>query len=193
MSIVQIARAANVSYATAWRIINNQPGGSDEAIAAVRDAMGRLGYEPTNGKRRGRPPKPADGIRTRNIALLHFRRTSAISASILSTVQRTLAEQNLNLIFGHCQHVDALPQAVRSGNVDGILGYGEFPTDNVDPDLRKVPAVWMMTRTGRNGDVWGDRVQPDNNAIGQLAFEHLRERGHEKLAYLNPEAGFSVY
>src|SRR3954447_1417253 len=125
MSIVQIARAANVSYATAWRIINNHPGGSDEAIAAVKEAMGRLGYDPTNGngngKRRGRPPKPADGIRTRNIALLHFRRTSAISASILSTVQRTLAEQNLNLIFGHCQNVDALPQAVSSGNVDGIL------------------------------------------------------------------------
>src|SRR5688500_13711277 len=141
MSIVAVARAAKVSYATAWRIINNQPGGSDEAVAAVREAMEHLNYEPSKTRGRGRRPRLADGIRTRNIALLHLRPASLISASVLSCVQRALAEQRLNLFFAHCCRPDELPPAIRSGNVDGILGYGQFPEHSIDGNLRRIPAV----------------------------------------------------
>ena len=146
MSITRVAQAANVSYATAWRIINNRPCSSEQAIAAVKRAMGQLGYKPNEGSKRGRRAKGADGIRTRNIALLHFRPNSAISSSVLSCVHRMLAECNLNLIFAHCPQTDGLPQAVRSGNVDGILGYGQFPAEAAEGNLRKIPAVWMMSR-----------------------------------------------
>src|SRR5437763_1928597 len=103
MSITRIAKAANVSYATAWRIINNRPCSSEEAIAAVRRVMGQLNYKPSdgNGTRRGRPAKASDGIRTRNIALLHLREATSISTTVLSRVHRMLADQNLNLIFAH--------------------------------------------------------------------------------------------
>ena len=193
MSIVRIAQAANVSYATAWRIINNQPGGSEDAIAAVKEAMGRLGYEPTAARKRGRRPKAPDGIRTRNIALLHFRQATSISASVLSCVHRMLSERNLNLIFAHCTKTEELPYAVRSGNIDGILGYGQFPTGAMDKNLQRVPAVWMMSRDDRGQDAWGDRVKPDHETIGQLAADHLLGRGHDRLAFLNPEQGFNIY
>src|SRR5690348_6375805 len=120
MSIARIAQAANVSYATAWRIVNNHPCSSAEAIEAVKRAMRQIGYEPVNGngnghghgggngvataRRRGRPAKKTDGIRTHNIALLHFREGTSISTSVLSSVQRMLAERNLNLIFGQVDH-----------------------------------------------------------------------------------------
>jgi DNA-binding LacI/PurR family transcriptional regulator len=192
MSIVRIAEAANVSYATAWRVINNQPGGSDQAVAAVRQAMEQVGYEPAKLRRRGRRPRLADGIRTRNIALLHLRRATLISASVLNCVQRMLAEQRLNLIFAHCCHPDELPPAVRGGNVDGILGYGQFE-DRVDANLKKIPAVWMMSRSDPGDDAWGDRVKPDNDAIGKLAAAYLLGRGHKQLGYMNPETGFPLY
>jgi LacI family transcriptional regulator len=192
MSIVRIAQAANVSYATAWRIINNQPCGSEQAVAAVKEAMGKLGYERGSSKR-GRKPKSSDGIRTRNIALLHFRQSTAISASVLSCVHRMLADHNLNLIFAHCQKADELPQAVRSGNIDGILGYGQIPEDAIEKNLRKVPAVWMMSRTDPGPDTWGDRVKPDHQAIGELAARHLLGHGHRCLAYLNPDIDFPLY
>src|SRR5215471_17377932 len=151
MSISRIAQAANVSYATAWRIINNRPCSSEEAVAAVKRAMGQLGYvppsTPTNGgPKRGRPAKSSDGIRTRNIALLHFREGTSISSTVLNRVQRMLAEINLNLIFGQGEGAEAIPQAVRAGNVDGILGYGQFPDDAVNEKLQRIPAVWMMSR-----------------------------------------------
>src|SRR5581483_3247766 len=144
MSIARVAHAANVSYTTAWRIINNQSCRSPEAVAAVRQAMSRIGYSRAES-RRGRPRKSIDGIRTHNIALLHFRPVTSISTSILASVQRMLGERNLNLIFAHVEHADTLPQAVRSGNVDGILGYGEFPQRELTPAIQRIPAVWMMS------------------------------------------------
>jgi DNA-binding LacI/PurR family transcriptional regulator len=193
MSIVRVAQAANVSYATAWRIINNQPCGSEQAVAAVKEAISRLGYEPTAARKRGRRPKAPDGIRTRNIALLHFRQATSISASVLSCVHRMLSERNLNLIFAHCTRTEELPHAVRSGNIDGILGYGTFPTEAMDKSLQRVPAVWMMSRDDRGVDAWGDRVKPDHDTIGHLAASHLIARDHERLAFLNPEVGFNIY
>jgi DNA-binding LacI/PurR family transcriptional regulator len=198
MSITRIAETANVSYATAWRIINNQPCASVEAVKAVRKAMGELGYDPAAArhKGRGRPRKVADGIRTHNIALLHLRPGTSISSAILNSVQRMLAERNLNLIFAHVENpVDQLPQALRSGNVDGILGYGQFPSEALEacPRLRQVPAVWMMTRSDTRPDEWGDRIKPDNAAIGQLAARHLIERGHGRLAYISPNPKLAVY
>ncbi|MGB7161445.1 MAG: LacI family DNA-binding transcriptional regulator [Tepidisphaeraceae bacterium] len=194
MSITRVAQAANVSYATAWRIINNQPCSSEQAVAAVREAMGQLGYEPaTNGKRRGRKSKAADGIRTHNVALLHLRKGTSIATSVLSLVQRALAERNLNLIFAHGSGENSLPQAVRAGNVDGILGYGQFPAEAMTPDLQRIPAVWMMSRDDANLDPWGDRVKTDHQTIGTLAAQHLMQRGHRNVAYMNPDVGFTIY
>jgi DNA-binding LacI/PurR family transcriptional regulator len=200
MSISQVAQAAKVSYATAWRIINNRPCRSEEAIAAVRAAMSRMGYSPNsingngNGNggmptpRRGRRPKAADGIRTHNIALLNLRETTSIGSTILAYVQRMLGERNLNLIFAHAERADLMPQAVRSGNVDGILGYGEFPADAITTSLQRVPAVWMMSRASASSfDTWGDRVRPDHQEIGRIAAGRLLELGHRHIAYFNPD------
>src|SRR5690348_6480410 len=129
MSITRIAETAKVSYATAWRIINKQPCASPESAAAVRAAMGQLWSDPASARPKGRErrPKLADGIRTHNIALLHLRPGTSISTAILNRVQRMLGERNFNLIFAHLENpADQLPQALRTGNVDGILGYGQF-------------------------------------------------------------------
>jgi DNA-binding LacI/PurR family transcriptional regulator len=193
MSITRIAQAANVSYATAWRIINNRPCSSEQAVAAVKRAMGQLGYKPAEGTRRGRPARSADGIRTRNIALLHLREGTAISTSVLARVQRMLAEINLNLIFAHGNGADVLPQAVRAGNVDGILGYGQIHPDAITDKIQKIPAVWMMSRSDAQSDPWGDRVKPDHGTIGQIAAQHLLARGHTRLAYMNPDTNLSLY
>src|SRR5207249_3885143 len=134
MSITRIAEAANVSYATAWRIINNRPCGSQEAVAAVRRAVGQLGYTP-NANGRGRRAKITNGIRTHNIALLHLREGTSLSSTVLNRVHKMLAELNLNLIFATGSAPESFPQALRTGNVDGILGYGQFPAELITPKL----------------------------------------------------------
>jgi DNA-binding LacI/PurR family transcriptional regulator len=199
MSITRIAEAAKVSYATAWRIINNQPCSSEQAVAAVRQAMGQLGYDANAAKRkgRGRRPKMADGIRTHNIALLHLRHGTSISTAILDRVQRMLGERNLNLIFSHVEKpTDQLPQAVRSGNVDGILGYGQFPAEAIAACPR------ITQGAGRVDD------EPHRRSARHVGRSHqarpLRHRparrqalccsrGHRKIGYLNPDISSAVY
>ena len=192
MSITRVAQLANVPYATAWRVINNRPVGSAAAVEAVKAAMRRMQYVPGN-TRRGRPLKSLHGIRTRNIALLHLREGTPISSDVLAAVQKRLLEQDLNLIFAQVDQPDALPQAVKSGNVDGILGYGAFPEKAVTPALRRIPAVWLMSRSDEALDPWGDRVRPDHVAIGRLAGHYLLERGHQHVAYFNPRPGMALY
>jgi LacI family transcriptional regulator len=192
MSIARIAQSANVPYATAWRVINNRPVSSPAAVEAVQAAMRRMQYVPRK-TRRGRPPKAVDGIRTHNVALLHLREGTLLSSEILSAVQKRLLDRNLNLIFAQVDRLDALPQAVKAGNVDGILGYGAFPENVVPEGLRKIPAVWLMTRNDDEPDPWGDRVRPDHAAIGRLAAQYLLERGHQRVAYFNPRPGMPFY
>jgi DNA-binding LacI/PurR family transcriptional regulator len=192
MSITRVAKIANVPYATAWRVINQQPVGSSEAVEAVQAAMKRIQYVPGKA-RRGRPPKSADGIKTHNVALLHLREGTAISSQVLAAVQKRLSERNLNLIFAQVDHADALPQAVKASNVDGILGYGVFPEEAVTANLRRIPAVWLMSRNDESPDLWGDRIRPDHVAIGRLAGNYLLNRHHHHIAYLNPCPGMTVY
>jgi LacI family transcriptional regulator len=192
MSIALIAQSANVPYATAWRVINNRPVSSPAAVEAVQAAMRRMKYVPRT-TRRGRPPKTADGIRTHNVALLHLREGTPLSSEVLGAVQKRLLERNLNLIFAQVDQPDALPQAVKAGNVDGILGYGAFPEKAVTEALRRVPAVWLMSRSDDAPDPWGDRVRPDHVAIGRLAGQYLVERGHQHVAYFNPRPGLPFY
>jgi DNA-binding LacI/PurR family transcriptional regulator len=206
MSIARVAEAANVSYATAWRIINNRPCSSETAIKAVKRAVREVGYEPSQpangggaggtnggGTRRGRPVKMLDGIRTRNVALLHLRSSTALSTEVLSTVQRRLAERDLNLLFAQVETAASLPPAVRSANVDGILGYGKFPDEAVTQQLERIPAVWMMSRNDRELDRFGDRVMPDHAAIGDVAAEYLAGRRCQRIGVINPYPESEIY
>lgn len=183
MSVMLVAKLAQVPYSTAWRVINRKANVSPDAVERVLKAAKQIGYDPTQ-IRRGRRPKAADGIRTHNVALLHLRNNSTLSLSVLRSVEQLLSARNLNLIVGHVSSIDELPQAVRSGNVDGILGYGQFPGLAITPGLRRIPAVWMMTRYDFEPDLWGDRVQPDHKSIGRLAARYLLEHGHQHLAFV---------
>ena len=210
MSIARVAEAANVSYATAWRIINNRPCSSETAIKAVKRAVREVGYEPSRGAnggtaagangatppgtaRRGRPVKMMDGIRTRNVALLHLRSSTALSTEVLNTVQRRLAERDLNLLFAQVETAASLPPAVRTANVDGILGYGKFPNEAITQQLERIPAVWMMSRNDRELDRFRDRVMPDHAAIGDVAAEYLAGRRCQRVGVINPYPESEIY
>jgi LacI family transcriptional regulator len=100
------------------------------------------------------------------------------------TVQLILNRQRTNLILGHVTSAEDLPPAVLAGQVDGVLGYGEFPAAAISDHLTKVPAVWMMSPSRDVPDLWGDRVMPDHQRIGQLAATYLIDRGHQRVAFL---------
>jgi len=183
MSIQRVAQLAGVPYSTTWRVINRVPGVSREAADAVQKAAEQVGY--TRPMRRSLRVTPGIRRRSRGVALLYLRESTPLSVSTVRAVQRILIEQQLNLIFGHVTNSEDLPPAVVAGEVDGILGYGQFPTTAVTSRLMQIPAVWMMSRTDSEPDAWGDRVMPDHRAIGRMAAKYLLEKGHRHLAFFN--------
>lgn len=183
MSIQRVAQLAGVPYSTTWRVINRIPGVSREATEAVQKAAEQVGY--VRSLRRPVRNNIGSHRRSRSVALLYLRESTALSVSTVRAVQRILIEQQLNLIFGHVTGPEDLPPAVLGGEVDGILGYGQFPAAAITPKLMDISAVWMMSRTDNQADPWGDRVMPDHRAIGRLAASYLLGKGHRHLAFFN--------
>src|SRR3954454_1901175 len=135
MSIQQVAQIAGVPYSTTWRVINRTRGVSVEATEAVQRAMEQTGYVRPNERRSKLTRSRA---RLRSIALLVVRNNSPFSIAMVRTVQKILNDEGLNLIFGHVMGPEDLPPAVTRGNVDGLLGYGEFPQSALSNELLKI-------------------------------------------------------
>lgn len=191
MSVQAVARKAGLSVASVSRVINRHPLVAPETRERVEAAMRELGYVPPDPARRRGPRTEAHrGVRTRSIAVIFAEPavslgSSPLHATLLHGIEAALTRRNLNLILCQLDGTTPLPPAIRRGAVDGILFEGRIPTGDVADRLRRFPGVWMLTRHGQ--EWWGDSVEPDNSAAGELAARHLLDRGHTHVAFLNLE------
>ncbi|MEM8782125.1 MAG: LacI family DNA-binding transcriptional regulator [Planctomycetota bacterium] len=190
MSIVEVAKLAGLSHATVSRVINDRPGVSNGAAERVRSAMKKLGYTPP-AKRRGPVPKSRPSARTGNIALLMLGTDLApmhapVAAVAVDAAGSAVSELGFNLTLARVGGDGRLPPIVTRGDIDGLILHGYPPAESVALRLREFPTVWMMSRRTDGGD-WGDRVGPDNEAVGRIAAEHLLGEGHAHVAYMRLE------
>jgi DNA-binding LacI/PurR family transcriptional regulator len=191
MSIIEVAKKAGVSYATAWRVINGKQNINNETTLAVEKAMQEVGFSVTNRRRlktAGRKDKQTDIV-----ALLHFRSITTLGNSILYLVQKCLATEGINLVFAHVQSENNIAPVLKNVEVNGILGYGEIPKAWVTEEIKAIPTVWMMSTTSPHPDVFGDRVAPDNYGIGTLAGLWLLEQGCRHVVMMGTDEDFSSY
>lgn len=192
MSITEVAKLAGFSHATVSRVLNGRAGVSGEAQAAVRDAMQQLGYSPS-ANRPGPKPKDKSGLRNGNIALLMMRTDAMlvrapVTAAVLHGVEKALADAELNLLIGQVQDEGRLPPTVADAKVDGLLLHGFLPPRNLIKQLADIPSVWLLSPRDSVG-YFGNRVCPDNEAIGRTAAEYLIQQGHKRIAYLYTDPG----
>lgn len=184
MSMAEVAHKAGVSYATVSRVLNNRPGVSRDKVDRVRRAVIEVGYVPPSAQdRRGREMGRRPGLRAGTLALLWTCSIDAalggVGAGLLQGVTDGASSHGLNVQVDYIADAKRLPPSVKSGKVDGILLQGPAPAPSLDERLRNMPAVWMLSSGA--GD-WGDRVQPDNDAIGRIAARELIARGCRNLA-----------
>ncbi|MEM7755754.1 MAG: substrate-binding domain-containing protein [Planctomycetota bacterium] len=106
-----------------------------------------------------------------------------VTAAVLHGAEQALAEHGYNMIVGQVGAEGRLPPNVERGQIDGLLVHGYAPPPKVRERLARFPSVWLLSQRAHRG-YWGDRVTPDNEAIGRLAAEHLCARGHTHVAYL---------
>lgn len=188
MSIVEVAKLAGCSHATVSRVINQKNGVSADAASRVHAAMRKLNYIPPV-KRRGPQSK---SIRTGNVAVLMIGTdatpmVSPVTASVIHAVEDALGGLGYSLTLSQIRDAERLPSVVTRGDVDGLILHGNPPSVDLAVRLKQIPAVWMMSPRSNTG-YWGDRVAPDNPAIGRLAAEYLIDRGHSRIGLLNLDA-----
>lgn len=184
MSIVEVAKLAGVSHATVSRVINKRPGVSPECVRLVQKAMQNIGYTPSG---RGRPVNGQ--TRQGTIALLMIGADltlmmAPVAGAVLHAVEDALADLGFNLILGKLNDSGRLPPNVANGRVDGLLLYGYPPPRKHHSRLAQFPCVWLLSPRSAKG-YWGDRIEPDNEAIGRIAAEYLTSRGHKNVAIIN--------
>lgn len=209
MSITQVANLAGVSAATVSRVINQSTSVTPDIVRAVQNAIEKIGYQPRVRRRRigsaAARPIARREVRSGNVALL----TTGFSPrelyrmpvfpAVLHGVERSLAEQGLNLIF--CNHDAAdqrrdaqLPAALLGEQADGVLLWGKCDAipDPVRRRLRELPVVWIV-REHSDPDCEFDHVFYDNEAVGALAARYLVRNGHSSLAFVNVDPTHSAF
>lgn len=188
MSVKKVAELAGVSQSTVYRVIAGRPEISLETADKVKEVMDSLGYRPRTGMRkRGPRSRSKVGIHTAQVAFVYVGQAqSSASMAIIQGLQKSLAEQEVELVFTQMPDFHEVPPIIAKRRVDGIVLHGwnvSRPSGEVGDMLRRIPAVWLMTHR----EDWGDQVQPDNLMIGRMAGRYLIERDHQHLAYLIAE------
>ena len=191
MSIVEVAKLAGVSFSTVSRVINGRPNVAPKTVDAVMRAMKEADYQPLHpSRRRGPNSRARQGIHTQTVAMLFTgmkeKRLSNKPAmsDFMHSVQRCLAENDMNMIAAFVDGPGDLPPMVSKGELDGILVCGYQPSDELALVLSNLPAVWVMSpHSGYCSTV--DCVYPDDEAIGKLAAEYLIGEGRKQLVCLS--------
>ncbi len=190
MALEDIAKAAGVSTATVSRVINDQPGVSSERASRVRALIKEMKYEPKRRRRSGvQLVRNARQLKGLTIALLavgpgyqlhtsHFVRT-------IEGVTAAASRLGVNVIVyavPDCR-VEALPPAVRHGQVAGLLLAGDTDNEELLEFLNRFPHVWLTTHTTARTGV---RVLMGNAEAGRRAAQYLMDAGHRHLCCFNP-------
>lgn len=185
MSIQKVAKLAGVSSSTVSRVINNRPRVAPETEKAVRHAMDKLGYAPSD-RRPGPKPMSRREAKTRIGFFVVGTAGNSMSPGffdLLQGVTSELSERNCELTYDHIVETAQVKSRLRNQNLDGIILHGAALDPATRGAIRRVPCVWVMGN--RNRPSWGDQVMPDVFEIGSMAANYLARLGHKQLGFIN--------
>lgn len=190
VTIKDIAREAGVSIATVSKVLNHVPSISQETTERVRQVMERLSYAP-NSHAAGLARKS-----TRNIAFLaNLRRDEAFENphmfDILCGAQNTLSARgySLSLVDVSADQVAgaSAEKVILQKAADGVIIHGAAISKPIASLLikRSFPHIVI----GHSGfDTRLCWIDSNHVLAGQLATEHLLERGYREIAFMAGQA-----
>lgn len=193
-TIRQVAKVAEVSPGTVSQMLNGRGQLRPETRQRIEHAINRLGY------RRRRAGRPSTSNPSHHIAMLVSGRPSTNLPT--HPLRRQRVAQLREAVLAAGDHFSLLPadvpveenwafgDAVRSGHVDAVVVDGDAERRGYARWLREqgVPAV-VFERTPEMNAF--SCVCVDGVVGGTLAAEHLLERGHKRLAFVQPRRELS--
>ncbi|MFE1549971.1 LacI family DNA-binding transcriptional regulator [Streptomyces sp. NPDC058718] len=182
-TLEEVAARAGVGRGTVSRVINGSPKVSEQAKAAVEQAVAELGYVPN------RAARALAGSRTDAVALVIPETEARLFAEpyfldIIRGVSAELADADKQLLLTLIrseQERQRFEQYLAAQRVDGVLLVSVHGDDPLPDQVRALglPAVL----NGRRGE--DERVafvDSDNTGAGRTAVAHLAARGRRGIA-----------
>ncbi|MEZ0067328.1 LacI family transcriptional regulator [Streptacidiphilus sp. MAP12-20] len=178
-TMVDVAREAGVALRTVSRVVNNDPTVGPEYLAKVEAAIAALNYHPDERARQLRTGVAGTiGAAVRRIAEVNPE---------LAAIERTARASGLTLLaastdFDEAREREILISMCRQ-RLDGIIvePFGENH-GYLQPELEAGMPLVAMDRPMSGISV--DCVMSDNAAGIGMAFHHLHQHGHRRIAYI---------
>ncbi len=178
-TMVDVAREAGVALRTVSRVVNNDPTVGPEYVAKVQAAITALNFRPDERARQLRTGVTGTiGAAVRRIAEVN---------PFLAAIEQTARATGLTLLasstdFDEARERDILVSMCRQ-RLDGII---VEPIGNshgyLEPELEAGMPVVAMNRPMSGISV--DCVMSDNASGIGMAFHHLHQAGHRRIAYI---------
>jgi LacI family transcriptional regulator len=198
VTITDVARAAGVAVGTVSRVFNNHSDVNPDIATKVRDTAHQLGYRRIRQRRGTRETPVRRNGATGDIGIIFFgMQDTLVQLPVVSTslqgIESALSAQGRALLIANIPNGDRTPPFISEGRVEGLIlkgpNMGELPSESASELLRhiyRIPHVWVM---GRLSNAKGDHCNFDTDAAGRLVAEHLLNKGHKRVAFMNPKPG----
>jgi DNA-binding LacI/PurR family transcriptional regulator len=184
-----VARAVGVSQSTVSRILSNAPlqiAVSPETRERVEAAARELGYRPNPLARALR------GAKTMLLGVIVRDITDPFFAGAIEALSLRAARLGYNIVLGVAHgsagEANALAAVLESRHCDAIIVLGDMdkqPRLVLDLAAANVPVVAIWQGSSLH-DI--STVNVDNRAGIEAAMSHLRELGHERIAFVSGES-----
>ncbi|CAM5528238.1 LacI family DNA-binding transcriptional regulator [Streptomyces narbonensis] len=182
-TLEEVAARAGVGRGTVSRVINGSPKVSEQAKAAVEQAVAKLGYVPN------RAARALAGSRTDAVALVIPETEARLFAEpyfldIIRGVSAELADADKQLLLTLIrsdQERQRFEQYLAAQRVDGVLLVSVHGDDPL-PDQVRALGLPAVLNGRRSEDERVSFVDSDNTGAGRTAVAHLAARGRRSVA-----------
>jgi LacI family transcriptional regulator len=192
VTIYDLAEHLGVSAATVSRALNDHPSVSKKTRRIINDLAKEMGYQQNNFARNLRQKT------SHTIGVIVHELNSHFITSVLSGIEKVIAEYKYNIIIGHSDEKSSREAAnalnLFHKRVDGLIVSLAYDTESLDHyDLfaqRGIPVVFF-DRVRKDSD--GIKVTIDNEKAGYEATTHLIQQGCKKIMHVTGNLTQNVY
>jgi LacI family transcriptional regulator len=188
VTITDVARVAGVSPGTASKALNGRGGIRAETVQRVREAAGRLGYQP-NALARG-----LLAGRSFTVGLITTDSFGRFSLPVMMGAEDALGPGRISVFLCDSRDDPIREQhylrTLLERRVDGIIvtGRRQDQREPIGGNI-PVPVVYAMTHSANPGDV---SLIPNDRQGGALAVQHLLSTGRTHVGHVTGPLRFAA-
>ena len=190
MTIKDIAKESGYAVGTVSRVLNNQPGVSEEARQKVMDVVEKYHFRLNNNA------KLLKQQYNNGVALIVKGTKNMLFAALVETLQKLITESGyvcMIYYIGEDEHeVEQALQVCRDRQPMGILFLGSNMENFREKfEFVDVPCV-LVTNSASSLEFSNlSSVSVDDKEAGKTAVEYLLSLGHKKIGILGGEMSYS--